>query len=294
MKNDNKDNWDKTWLISKIVSIVIPSILVPLIGYHFTNQFNLNKIEAIRLQNMTEVMKQLTFDDIDSQKKETIALPLVAFKCAAIPTLISFLKDDNITTRVASASALELIGKSSSDFISIFLLNEFVPARFKGEALVVLEKIDLSKYAKTKREFVGRMSKDKFSPDTVINYKTHPFIAAETVLALHRLGNDLNNAYLPSIDLGFINLESIKLNGANLSGVDLRSSTLKHAFFEGANMEGANLDGANITDASFKNAKLKNTILSGVTGFNAENFKGVTGIDDILGRKLIKQQINTD
>ena len=283
--SETKDSWDKAWIIAKIVSAIVPAISVPLLGYYFTCQYNEKQFSETRPGIISDIILQLTSDNINSKKKEKIAIMLAAYDKHAISPLISLLKDDDKVVRMASASALKMVGNKSVEPLCTFILNEFIPARYKGEAITILDKISPDASAITRNKVVAKMSKKYISVGTEIDYGKHPFIAPATVLALYRLGTDLGDAYLPNIDLSFNDLKFIKLKNAVLKWANLSSSTLENAVFEGCDMEGADLDGTIITNANFKNTKLKDGILSGVTGFETANFSGVTGLKNLINKR---------
>lgn len=123
---------------------------------------------------------------------------------------------------------------------------------------------------------------------------------------------DLQNAWLPLVDLERCDLQSAHLNGANLYGAllevanlkdamledaILQGANLKDAILEGANLEGAILNGANLKDANLRGAKLKSAFLenanldgANLDGANLEgaNLQGATLKDATLEGAILE------
>lgn len=277
-----KDKCANTRLKAIIVLLILFALFFPLMGCSFVYQYNKNQLIISREKNISDIMRCLSSEEVDSQKMQEIILTLPVFKESAIPALISFLNNEDPGVRETSALAIEMIGKKSVGPLSTFLLSEFVYARFKGEAMRALQGMDPVAFDRIKTVFVNKMSKNNFSSDTEIDYNKNPFIAPATIIAFYKLGIELNGVYLPQIVLSFENLEGISLKNADLREADFHESTLTNAIFEEANMEGVDLDGAIIRNANFRKTKLKNAILLGVIGFEIENFSGAKGIEDRL------------
>ena len=69
---------------------------------------------------MADIISKITSDDIKESQTRAIALPLSVLQEAAIPSLISLLKDERKETREAVADALAIIGSKSSSMLKDF------------------------------------------------------------------------------------------------------------------------------------------------------------------------------
>ena len=165
------------------------------------------------------------------------------------------------------------------------MLNDFVKAKYKGEATIVLEQIDKSEFKLVADELVRRMSKNERSLGQDIDYENDSFIHPNLVLSLYKLGVDLSNTYLPRIDMRNKKLDRICLSGAILSDAKLQGSSLRKAIFDDAYLEDTDFDGADIFEAKFRNASLIRTVFTGIYNHDSADFTGAD-IREPIGMKM--------
>ncbi len=98
---------------------------------------------------------------------------------------------------------------------------------------------------------------------------------------------NLENAFLPGLDLDFTNLDTANLNGANLENAKLRRAQLtfvnaSSSQFQHANLSRANLNWADFIDAGMQNANLNSTRMN----------KTALVLADLSDASLIQSRMN--
>jgi hypothetical protein len=260
-------------------------VLIPCIAVYLTYGYNKSQVEVARVKIMAEILPRITSDNIGHGERRALAVSLTVLQEAAIPLLISLLDNNDDSTREAAANALGIIGSESLSMLKGFLLSDFVWAKHKGEAIIVLEQIDKRESKSIREQLVRRMLKHERPLGQDIDFETDSFIHPKTVLSLYRLNTDLSNTYLPRIDLRNKNLNGILLSGAILTHAKLQGSQLRNATFDDAHLEDTNLDGADVYKAKFRDAISIRTRFSGMYNLKSSDWAGAT-IKDPIGARM--------
>lgn len=264
---------DKAWGITKIIT----TLAIPLVALLITNSYNLKQVEISRNKYIAEIIPKLGSEDLSSKEKRAIAISLGVFEKHAISPLIALLEDDDERTRKSAATALMMIGKEVIKPLEQFISNRFILAKYKGEAIILIENLDKFEIRKVTTELLRNMHMDNVSSSaseiSEVRNNIHPFIARETVIALHSLGEDLSDAFLEKINLSGAILNGIKLKRAHLREADFSKSKLIDADLSSATLDCAIFDEADISGADFRGAKCeKGATWQGAIGADTAKF----------------------
>ncbi len=295
----NASEKKKGFSLNKFFENNLVAIILGIVGTIFSFEYNRSALEVSKTDNIAKIIVEVSkadFKGIESKntKFRTLILSLTAFGKDSIPTLISFLSYDNNYIREAAISALEIIGSSSKRLVRKFILNEYIAARYKGEAILLLNRLENENLKKVLKKISIKMEiEDDLKGIPQKDYKklpnvdyNHPFTSKETVIALAKIGANLNGLYLVGIKIEG-EKKRINFDNINFSGSYLQNSTLKKINFRKSNFQNTHLEGSILKELNFDEADVTKSFFP-----NIGEFKRGVSIINAIGSQTVNEWIN--